>query len=1256
MAPGRVLTCAHVVPPGRGAVTVTWRKIPSEATVVQRLPAEGEGDPHPYPDLALLAVDCPDHPCVSLDPHWPELGPPQDTFRTSGFAFPFDPAAPPQLTPMTFTYEGVLREEGGARLQLKDGQVLRGMSGAPLLNERSWQIAGMLTTTRDGAQDLGGWAVSAPELLVLVPRICMESSAFHAANPRWEAATPWTRTPSHAQLVAAGLYVWTASDFWMGTVETDDDGDVAAVEPGELVDVALVRQGRLPNLQKGFEDLARVFDTWLTPAHPRKRGPERLRVLWLEGDPGAQRSRALLACLARAQRGRRQVYDAGARLDAAVGGLTLSVHAAGDGPPPLIAVDLPGGQAADSWTAVAGAMANARKRHLPAGSDPYPRMIVAGTAEQGQSLHDACGTLVEIEPVDVRGRHGQRPYSFHGMSGLESATLSREHVYNKGLPVTARRLFGRERELDVLTEAWRSRRIRVLSVVAYGGTGKSALVNRWLTDMRDCDYLGASRVYAWSFYSQGTKETLVSADPFVNHALRWLGDTSAASLNPWSKGHRLASLIKRHDFLLVLDGLEPLQHPLSAPDVGGQFTDDSISALLEELARPSRRGEPDRQGLCLITTRVPLTDLRSFQAARRGGTGTVAQLDLENLDDKDATDLLKHLVQRADGARPAGSPGPDFRDLQHAVRRVGNHALAVTLLGNYLWEVHQGDLAGRFDLKGLPVGVREGGQARRVMDSYIRWFERDQRWDELAVLLIMGLFDRPAYPEAIAALLADRHLASFRAGLDRVGGERWDRCVGALRGMGLLNSESQGLPGTVDAHPLVREHFRDELLKRGADAWRQGNRTLFRYYRHHAARQPRTSRGMTPLYAAVTHGCAAGLHQEVFDRILMPRVWRDRRTNYSTRRLGMTGSDLVALSNYFRHRQWRELQDLPLSPRTRVLVRTNAGVRLRQLGRLQEARQCFDAVVAEIDPDTAAPEELEDASYAAAQYCELLVIAGKLTGAPGERDVALVTGRLAVEYSDRGDDAYFSMHARSSLAEVHFMLGDLDRAGALFEEARAVERLRHPSPGFLYSQSLYRYGCYLIETGRAQQVLDDQRSDPDWGTNGRDSSLLSRAIRLVIIGAARRALIEAGRRTPEFLEETERILHDSISEFRTAGYPDYIVRGLLERARFYRARHETEDYVRALEDLDKATYEAGRGHMELLYADVLLERCACYLQFIQTMTSPERSAVAPRIARDLRASSDLVERFAYGRRREMSAALGADATGHDVVRRAMERA
>ena len=64
----------------------------------------------------------------------------------------------------------------------------------------------------------------------------------------------------------------------------------------------------------------------------------------------------------------------------------------------------------------------------------------------------------------------------------------------------------------------------ILSLVAEGGAGKSALVNEWLTRMQADGYRGADAVLGWSFYSQGIKERATSADEFLNWALDKLGD------------------------------------------------------------------------------------------------------------------------------------------------------------------------------------------------------------------------------------------------------------------------------------------------------------------------------------------------------------------------------------------------------------------------------------------------------------------------------------------------------------------------------------------------------------------------------------------------------------------------------------------------------------------------------------------------------------------------------------------------------------
>jgi len=130
------------------------------------------------------------------------------------------------------------------------------------------------------------------------------------------------------------------------------------------------------------------------------------------------------------------------------------------------------------------------------------------------------------------------------------------------LPVTDKDLFGREKELELLDNAWADPHSHMVTFVAWGGVGKSALVNYWLNLMADKDYCRAKRVFGWSFYSQGAEAgKQASADEFMQTALAWFRDPDPSVGGAVEKARRLVELIRRVPTLLVLDGLEPLQYP-----------------------------------------------------------------------------------------------------------------------------------------------------------------------------------------------------------------------------------------------------------------------------------------------------------------------------------------------------------------------------------------------------------------------------------------------------------------------------------------------------------------------------------------------------------------------------------------------------------------------------------------------------------------------------------------------------------------------
>ncbi len=132
------------------------------------------------------------------------------------------------------------------------------------------------------------------------------------------------------------------------------------------------------------------------------------------------------------------------------------------------------------------------------------------------------------------------PDATQPVEAKEWPAIAHDSVSTASLPITGEHLFGREQELERLDHTWVDEGTNVISLVAWGGVGKSALVNHWLGSMAKENYWGAKRVYGVSFYSQGTRETATSADIAVDAALRWFGDPDPTMGSPWDKGERLA--------------------------------------------------------------------------------------------------------------------------------------------------------------------------------------------------------------------------------------------------------------------------------------------------------------------------------------------------------------------------------------------------------------------------------------------------------------------------------------------------------------------------------------------------------------------------------------------------------------------------------------------------------------------------------------------------------------------------------------------
>ena len=262
------------------------------------------------------------------------------------------------------------------------------------------------------------------------------------------------------------------------------------------------------------------------------------------------------------------------------------------------------------------------------------------------------------------------------------------------LPAADERFFGREEVLARLDNAWNTvtpeNKINIISVVAWGGVGKSALVSRWLKEMGEAHYHGAQRVFCWSFAGEEAGQA-ATVENFLSAAFAFFGESKPTMAFPGEIGGVLAGLVSAERTLLILDNLEAVQ----SPPGDGHLRDTDVQILLDKLAG-------NNSGLCLITTRQRIIELSHYSR-------TVKQIALGDLSEEIGSQLLRAL----------GVKGND-KDLRAAVQESHGNALILKLLGAYLRDHYEGDIKRRREADLVDSTLPEGDHARRIVEAHAR--------------------------------------------------------------------------------------------------------------------------------------------------------------------------------------------------------------------------------------------------------------------------------------------------------------------------------------------------------------------------------------------------------------------------------------------------------------------------------------------------------------------------------------------------------
>lgn len=313
---------------------------------------------------------------------------------------------------------------------------------------------------------------------------------------------------------------------------------------------------------------------------------------------------------------------------------------------------------------------------------------------------------------------------------------------------------------------------RVWSLVAAGGTGKTAVAERVVRDIRS----GEASVLVWSFFEKP------DADAFLRECNQlFLGEDEGPA------GGRLERLERGlrdgRPHLIVLDGLERVQEDAGSGRVRGELSDQTLKLLLRALAAGLGRAR------ALVTSRFPLVDLQDW--TNRGYRDT----RLDDLSPYAAVAVL----------RGWGVIGNDAA-LDAAAHQVGYHALSVAVIGSYLRSFANGRIeeVASFDLDAVTGEDPKAAKLARVLASYAERLPPEER----ELLARLSVFPRGVTLELLGTLI---DAGGEVAGLLVKAKPRLVKLLNSLKTRGLVFEYRGETSVTWTAHPFLRERFRELL-------------------------------------------------------------------------------------------------------------------------------------------------------------------------------------------------------------------------------------------------------------------------------------------------------------------------------------------------------------------------------------------------------------------------------------------------------------
>lgn len=480
-----------------------------------------------------------------------------------------------------------------------------------------------------------------------------------------------------------------------------------------------------------------------------------------------------------------------------------------------------------------------------------------------------------------------------------------------------------------------------------------------------------------------------------------------------------------------------------------------------------------------------------------------------------------------------------------------NHALAIKLLSVYLRRNNQ-PISAASSIPDVDVSIENEKHPRRVLTALTTVLDPP----ETELLRVLGLFDQPADLKALGALRLGTPIANLTSNLHALSEADWLELISRLRRETLISPACATHDSEVGTHPLIKKHFREQLKETFTEAWSEGHKRLYEYFKASVEMFPRTVERTIPLFRAVHHGCEAGLHQQAFDEVYWLRIHRSERVDLAN--LGPFSLHFSALSEFFQSPWSSPIETLRGDTKLEVL--DLAALCTWALGNPVDAEQLFLKASVDLIAN-------QNYNLAARTFNNLSAVS-RIRGQFGQASAyALEALKFAESNEEQKTYAFRVISAKVTLADALHQVGRTLEAQQLFEEAEEMhqEKQRHEIP-FLYGREGNQYSDFLLDQGEFRAVQRRVELTLRRAKNFKRN----RHVALDSLSLGRAFLMEAKLEEPSRATESQKMLEQAVNGLRRIGMAHHLPPALLaysDLLRFLGKLSESREYAEEAEDI-----------------------------------------------------------------------------------------